>query len=611
MSQDNKSAKREKAFSFLDFPQDDHIWYVRWLGAIFKSATRSTTPMVQVHIERLGIAPDLATNLKEVRDFLQRREQPQQQHMRAVKASAAALPALHIGGLFLNGTPIGSLRLPTKTIWFNLQADKPRIMKAGDLHQPLPEGWGANYSHRLINLGEFQLPALDSNCILLSRQVKGRQIEVVIPCTEVFRSLYARESKIAREMLASSWRDAANRIVNLALTRPVEDDVLQVVLRRGMSERFPEYVANLVLTSVGWQAANNVHGSIPLGATSWYLKAPLPFDMESFRLKGRMLLLREDKNSVKFLCTEILGTSYPLVDKSILFIRENDGGKGKKRAKARNIRPYRKRYSEILEEDEPIPSTSVEDPTAGSQSVFHNAEGSGWLDPVEKRKLEKTESLEHDYNRDEDEHHRLRQTSAGTPSWRRSSSAPGQFRSQAEYSEKLARRFKEVLELVKVLNKLKQIDSWQLIAPSSKQVAAYQDGIALWKLPNRIPNVKGNTTYRPWAVMDELTPRARTMLVLEIRAKGRRLLWFDIEPKGTGNRALILRLVDGQTNIEKIVNHVRTIGVASRGLWHLCTSESGVSVPGADKEVRWRHCHSGKRLNRGSALQSLLELLKP
>ncbi|MEX2498323.1 MAG: hypothetical protein WD397_05555 [Wenzhouxiangellaceae bacterium] len=570
--------------------------------------------MIQVYLERLRMSPEHVSDHVRVRDYLKESQQPEPEECRVVKISAAAIPALRIGGVFNKGRPIGSLKFPATTIEFDRSVDSSRIMTVGDEFEPSPPWWRDGLPYRLINRGEFRVPDLGSNCLILTQNVEGRRIDVVIPCTEVFRSLYARESKVIREMLAAPWRDAVEKIVNSQLTGPVDRSTWQVVLRRGMSERFPEYVANLVLNPDGSRAANHIHGVIPMGARSWHLRAPLPFEMKKFRLQGRMLVLREEDNFTKLLCTEIMGCSYPLRGIDIRYVLENDARQGDDKIKAGGSPPFGKVYAGIVEEDEPISNTSEEDPSAESLSLYHDAEGSGWLDDVRKNKCKKAVSKVYQRPHKDDEGPRLNRTSAGEASWGRSSSAPGQFKSDPEYSKRLVERFEHLLAMMQQLLRDGKIEGYQTIGPSESdsKYAAYQDFIPLWKLPNYLYNDElDKLTYRPWAVVPKPSPRSRTLIVVEIHWERENLLWFDLEPKSRGHCALLLRVGTEPPGLNRIIHYVRSLSVRTLGRWYEDKQSKEVVVPGALKAVRWQHCHTQDGLNGLAAINALQKLFKP
>ena len=621
MPRNSQSKNRERDYAFSEFPQDESSWYVRWLGPLFKSGTRSTTPMIQVYLERLQLKPEQVRDRKLVHSHLSNPHQPDPGDCRVAKVSAATLPALWIGRVFHKGRPIGSMKLATGTFELDDRVNESRMVTVADEGMPTPSWWDDTLNYRVINRSEYRVPELQTNCLVLTQSVNKRRIDVVIPCTEVFRCLYARESKIIREMLAAPWQDALERIVDTKRTGRIDESTWQVVLRKGMSEKFPEYAANLILNPDGMRAANHIHGAIPMDAKTWHLAAPLPFVMKRFRLRGRVLVLRREKSFTKFLCTEILGCSYPLQGINIRYILEADARQGDKKTKAAGKPPYSKVYADILDEEEPIPNTSEEDPSAESLSLYHDAEGSGWLDAVQKYKSDKAVSKVYQRPRDDADGPRRDRTSAGEAFSGRSSSAPGQFTSAPEYTKKLADRFKDVLAMMERLREQGKIKSWWLIKPSEQKYAAYQDAVAVWKLSSMHFNHQfGENTYRPWAVIKGPPTRARTLIVIEIRLKKARLIWFDLEPKpiesrdhrapkeSRGHRALVLRVDAGQDDIERIIHYVRSLSVRTLGRWYLDDESKNVVVPGALKIVRWKHRHAQKRLNEVSALNALLKL---
>lgn len=612
MPYDIHATGRHREYAFSEFPQDGDSWFVRWLGPLSKSATRSGTPMIQVYLERLRLKPEHVSDVARVRDYLRERREPDSEDRWVAKISAAVFPALRIGGVFHRGRPIGSLKFPTENFEFDDRINAPRIMVAGDEFWPIPPWWGREYRYRLINRSEYWVPEPASNCVVLTMGDQGHRIDLVIPCTEVFRSLYARESKVIREMLAAPWRDAVEKIVNTRLTGPIDESTWHVVLRRGMSERFPEYAANLALNPDAVRAANEIHGSIPMGATAWHLKAPLPFVMERFRLKAKTLLLRREEGFTKLLCTEILGCSYPLQGINIRYVREDDPGQGDEKTKSRGRPPYAGASAGIVDEEEPITNTSDEDPSADSLSLYHDAEGSGWLDEVPKTKCEKAESKVYQRPCEDADGPRLDRTSAGEASWGRSSSAPGQFRSDPEYSKRLGKRFEDLLALMKRLLRDGKIEGYQVVGPSGSDFknATYQDGIALWKLPNRLFNQFRKRTYRPWAVVPGPPPRSRALIVIEIQLGTEKLVWFDLEPKSRGHCALLLRVGTKPQELTRIIHYIRSLSVRTLGRWYEDKASKKVVVPGALKAVRWQHCHTEDGLNKVAAFNALSKLLE-
>lgn len=588
-----------------EFPQDDGDWWIRWVDGYHDTHPAAPRPKVGVHLERLDAALHNVVR-KDADDaaLAMRNDEVPAADRTMKRVSVGNIADLVIGSIYHNGSRAGMMGLDQANFEFDLLQSPPRLVRFYDTWLEPPWWWNPQYTHRLVNRKEYRIPRKESWGVMLT--TPDDSTVLLIPCHEVFRYFYAKQSKLARALLSGPWEITRNQIVNPKRTFMREDGDWQVVLRNGMKEESVYHAANLTLHREGIIAAKRIYSAMMEDGSPWHVRAEIPFAPRRLRLRCRILPLR-DYGYKRLLCTQILSARWPHTN-AIHFIRENDATAGEREYETDGPLPFGGHDVELSGPDEDhAENSSLEDPTFRGPVITHPAPGSDWVGLPPTRKMTKAESFRYKRpNRDPDQEP-ADSTSAGDPYHGNSNATVGSFDAIGDPNEHLVERFAKVLELFERLKCCEFLQDWQTMPPPEDFRRRYLQGVPVWPLPRSVRNEKGVKRKRPWAIVNKSTNRTRCVLISRLTLiGGSHIYWLDVEPsipedsdasdqesrshaRARGFRSLILSAGQNPGEMEPILKAALALCVRCRGIWP--DRREIIRFTGAGAANCWIHHH--------------------
>jgi hypothetical protein len=606
-----------------DFPQDNGLWWIRWVDRYELPHGRTATPAVTVLLSALPpwIEPsDLFALPEETIKRIVRgeplnrpeessenspepAERPWEEVRRRIPILTGAIPGLAIGTVFQNGIRTGELPLATRKFSFVKSAGYSEIHRTAD-ESPLdpPEWWKKeNYTYSIINKRQYPLGDFSSSyCVVLNN---GKHT-LVLPCHEVFRSFYAPHRLMALALTSGPWEQTWRNVARPEETLIREDDRLwQVGLRKDIKDAFAPLIGNLLLTEFGRSQANSIYTNFLTEMNGRArIKTAIPFDWDRLNLTVRCISLHT--NPDKYLVTEIVRMEW-LGPEKIWVVRDNDGRTGSNPIAVDLPEPFlNKNRNQISAlDEEPISVNSDEDPDQASTAVDFSTAGAIWDNPPKIEKTEKIESYKYEGSPRQGENEALSSSSPGIGTFGGTDSAIAQY--QTRERRDLSSRFWETTDLLDRLNDDGQIDGWKFLTPPRPRLVG---NLPTWELPRKILDGTGQLRTPRWALMEDGS--RRTALVCEILYSNRSIYWIELEVRPTeGGFRSLLFICDDNKSLD-LVKALLHIAVQKKGKWP--DGERLASDLGAEKIVTWKHSYGrgnlskkDKKLQTKSALKTI------
>ena len=605
-----------------EFPQDDGDWWIRWVDGYHETHPAVPRLKVGVHLERLDAALQNVVRKGTDDAALAMRNDEVPVANRAMKrVSIGNIADLVIGSIYRNGNRVGMMGLDHADFEFDLLRAPPRLVQFYDTCIEPPEWWDPKYTLRVVNRKEYRIPRKESWGVMLT--TPDDSTVVLIPCHEVFRYFYAKQSKLARALLSGPWEITRDQIVNPERTFMREDGDWQVVLRNGMKEESVYHAANLTLHPEGVLAAKRLYSAMMLDGSPWHIRAEIPFAPHRLRIRCRILPLR-DYGYKRLLCTQILSARWPHTN-PIHFIRENDPAAGEREHETDAPIPFGQDMAFSGTDEDYAENSSQEDPTLRGPVITHPAPASGWDGLPPTQKMTKAESFRYRRPNKDPDQEPAGSTSAGDPYHGNSNATVGSFDAIADPNEHLVERFAKVLKLFERLKCCEFLQDWQALPPPEGFRRHYLQGVAVWPLPRFLRNEKGITRRRPWTIVNKSTNRTRCVLISRLTLTGgSQIYWLDVEPsipedndagdqesrghrRARGFRSLLLLPGNNPSGIEWTLKAALALCVRCNAIWPDPREIS--QFTGASSATCWKHHHlKTGELSINSACKAIDEL---
>lgn len=606
----------------LTFPQDDRLWWVRWVDHVELPAAGTDSPGLFVLLSPLpeGADPDDGRRFETEAGVCA-------PGTGVCRVLAGTAPALAIGAVFRNGLRVG--RLVARTERFTFHAESTTAVVApvhADRVVPPPGWWAPGSAYKVLPPVRYPVPAFGgSRCLVLHDGTRS----LVVPCFEVFRALYAPHQDIALALVSGPWGETLTRVANPAHTRVRNDGSWQIGLRRRIGNRYAALLANLIVNPAGREAADGIYTALLQHRQSPFrphflavpppdgpephdprpesprvrpITAGLPFGWDELRLEARCLLLHG--GPAKHFGFEIVGVRWPAPPHSaaeVHYYRDNGAGAGGTVLHAPHPKPYAAQELELAEDAEgAVAVVADSDPNALPQPVAFTAPGALWADTPPLREMPKLESYAYDGPpRVSDDGATASEASAGNPGG--SASLPGRAMYEATPRPEGAARFARFAEALTRLRENSDIEGWMVVRPPHSGVE-FRDGMVGWPLSKR------SDLKRSWRMMDVPERRPRCALLCEVRvAGGAAVHCFELETRGgtaEAYRTVLFRA--GPDGLLAVAQALVSLAVEGSGVWPARDKLSAtIGAPAAT----WRHRHDGDAKSRLKA-ESLLGALR-
>lgn len=602
-----------------EFPQDQSCWWIRWVDGYQHAPLGTLQPMVRVHLERLSGPLHNALSVSAGTAVMQASEAAQSDSF-TTPVFVGNTPELAIGSVYHQGVRAGEIGGRKRWLSFDLSEAQPRIVPVDEAPSQPPAWWKQKYAYRWVNRSEYRIPERGSYGLLLENPTYP--LRLLIPCQEIFRFFYARESKLARALLSGPWASTMEQVVNTERTLVRPDGVWQVVLRNGMHNASVMHAGNLTLHTEGFSAAKAIFSSISQQHKGfWHMQATIPFAPHRLRLQVRFLDLPYAGQRTA-LCTRILAANWPHPN-PIHYIRENDPSGGKKQIETTEVPPFTGPKSEFSSLDDwHATNASSEDPSSRGPVVTHPISETGWRAKPQLVEMTKAESKRYRRRPPEVDSEALSTTSTRQAHYGASEAAPGSFVQSDSPSEHLSSRFAKAIELFKTLKGRGDLLTWRAHLPAGASDRYVMEGVPVCPLPPKALNERGAETFRPWTIVDKSIGRPRCVLIVKfIFGSGGHAFWLEVEPSlparadecedkspTKGFRSLILRPAREIQTSDSMLWRALYLCVQHRAIWP--EDKRIISATRAASATTWVHHHlSDEELNPDSATRKIDSIL--
>ena len=531
----------------LGYPQDGRLRWVRWIDRV---GTGGGTGSPHVHVQ---LSPPL--------DGVDAARPPTVEQAIAagldaagtlVRVHAGDIPALSPGLLVRDGKRVGWLGMEERTFAFDGDTASDPIARRDASPAQRPAFWKAGIPWTVLPASNY--PVGDgfghARCVVVHDGV----LQLVLPCSEVFRFFYAPETRVADVLLRAPFDIVEHRVLNPEWTGPRSDGSFQVGLRSGLTGRSAASLANL---SLGGRAAarrltrlmapGGANAAVP--AEAGMIEAGIPYDWTRMRITVRGLQLYPDLRARgaldKFLVMVIVGVAWPVpprdVPGQVHFRLDNNntapGGDGQPPDPPRPAGP---RNVPVATEGGDLGETADEPPRIGAEATFvavptAMVEGGPEvlrMPPEAGRLPRRSQVVASPEDVDRVSSAEQQTGSAGVGALRYVQGDSGE--------EDGAPRFAALANRLGELRAERLIESWTPLDPGDA-MRAVREGMPVWPFPGLDPERRGRSKALLWSSLFAGVRCARTALVAEISVEGRTAYWLEIElrPGERGYRSVV------------------------------------------------------------------------
>lgn len=572
-----------------EFPKDGRLWWVRWVDSYHIPHRGTATPWVEVLLSPLN------ASLSEVRNLKFKHVAASSGTLRPIRLFTGYIPRLALGTVFLDGVEVACL--PLKHARFDIKDVRTSIHGVLDELSTKPSWWNPTFPYRVINRRDYHLgPSLKSNAIV----VETGYVVLVIPCYEIFRSMYAPDSEVARALTSGPWEFTMEKVIDPEGTGIRADGRWQITLRTKTRNDYAHVLANLCLSTAGREGAYGIYTALLRDDGPGYMRVPFPFELSHLELEVRGLWLDGDPR--KFLALQVTGMVWPL-DKEIVYYRKNSSDKGDVQTRIDKPKPYSSRGARPnCDADGFVDANSQEDPSASSAVTNFRVPSIHWHNAPQLQKEPKAESFIYTGVHGNVGDRALGGVSAGTE-WHGETSS-----GSAAYSlerRDASHRFTDVAQMLDRLQSSGAISGWFPVPHPKPKL--YVEDMPVWHFPRRAAGMKKTLGY---SYIDRKEGRLRGALVCQIQYDGHFVYWFEIEmsPRASGCKSLIFTVP--RPNPTGTIFRILEIAALSRGVWP--SSDEMILDAGVSWAEFWVHSYIGKnatqhggRLNEVRALQAI------
>ena len=596
------------------FPMDGGLWWLRWFDHPAWDGTTSTATVTVVltrlhRMTRADNLPLLDAALAARKDAQITRE-----------VHTGLIPALAIGTVYCDGSPVGQLKAKTHQFRFERAhcVDELLVFRQASPFKPLFRS-EASQPASAVGREAYALNGFDDSLCLRIRSLRGAGEQLVIPCPEVFRTLLAPHRAIALALTHGPWKHTHTQVVHMKCedpekepTRVREDGSWHIALAGGVGPAFAVTVGNLILNPAGRRAANLVWVSVierpkfprdgglgdrrPSPPQSGRLRAQIPFEWDVLDIEVRGFWL--SPGSGTWIGLEIVSLAWPPPPwgppGDVWWTPWKDTTQGPIRTPVDKPEPY----GGVRETDaEGGHITKEVGPSVGSQAVPVEAAGPLWRNSPRLHRKPKVES--HVYLGSA-KRRRKQETSAASAG----NAVPGPTgavtaQAKAQPRKPGSTRFAEVLHMFERLRREGYIESFEVVAPNVQE-AEHRGNVPAWRFP-RPPHAKGRPSL--WFRLDPEMETTRAAMVCAVRCEGVVVHWIEIElrPKESGYRSLLF--TTNESALGQVVLDLLRIAVREKGVWP--GAAELVAEAGALSAEVWTHSQVDGRLNGERALAAI------
>jgi len=566
----------------LDFPDDDHLWLIKWIDEFRLPHLRTRSTSVGVVLQQLS-ARDYAelasVRADDLSHILGKRNQAEAPALRTARLLVGSLPLIEIGQIYKEGTRVG--QLPTVMNALALDNNDETEISIGD-SSPAPPGWKADLPHKILNAFEYYgvYPRMaKSRCQVIRVQRDNVTYEFIIPRATIFKAFYAQHTEIAKAFCKGPWSERYEDVICMhdfesgLKTQVSAGGQWDIVLETLVPSTFAAPLALLHFDEYAQKCAESIYtNSLSDRAgksdTPWYASAKIPYLPvdEPFRMRVKCLPLRGWASIKKFVVTSIVGTSWPSHLPIVAHGRRNSGDKGIVQIRVDGPAPFTVRPSD--EQNETNPGTSIDAGEDGSQQsdIRHLPTDDWiWLNEPTMIKLVKLSSKIYEGGRPAKQTNGGDQVSTGEHTHQQG----GLVRGEASVLVRAPQmRFEHIIKVMTQLRGEGRIDDIRVVPVANAWQHGSRGGRDCWSFIAEDTAKLGTRPGRSWRILEYALEASqisihRCALVLELTIGGNSHYWIEIEcrKKEQGFRSAFLSQL-GEDYPDALETAIETIAQA-------------------------------------------------
>lgn len=308
---------------FVNFPHDDRIWRLNWIGEI-----ENFRPGYLPSKIRLSFSPILDSSLNrfsadsvynEINDM--------------VMVNIGDLPLLRLGSLWKNGTEVRDINYKSDESVFNVNTSlAPKFMTLRNLVYPSVYAVGGRCCHTPCLVLDNMTMISSSNKRMLWRQSNPIST-VVIPCTEILRFYFGTSSTLIRKLLHGAAMNINEVLIlkdsnGVRRSGLVNGGKLCLTLRKNISDINAWPIVRILFDKIAAVTTRKLYTNIIDSRArneKSYIKMNLPFEGQS-NLKSQGIWLGKSSNHDNrefFLVTRLLSCTADIPFHGLILDREN------------------------------------------------------------------------------------------------------------------------------------------------------------------------------------------------------------------------------------------------------------------------------------------------
>jgi hypothetical protein len=229
----------EAVYAIDDFPQDDLLWRIEWIGGVGYSTSVPSDPEINVCLAQL---PAGETNPLSAKSGSFQRK-------RTARIGVGLLPYISIASVWQQRRPVVTdLSASRRRLYIDTSAC--RTVALADLADAIP---------RSSYLFGGSWPDV-RRTLLVALEQSGDPYAVMIPTLEIIRFYYAPSTRLAQALFWGEY----NEMFNSERSGVVEEGVVRVHLRRWLEDQDAWTVARYICSPVMQREASRLHKSLQL-----------------------------------------------------------------------------------------------------------------------------------------------------------------------------------------------------------------------------------------------------------------------------------------------------------------------------------------------------------
>jgi len=313
----------EAVYAINDFPDDDWLWRIEWIGGVAYNASVPSDPQIDVCLAQL---PEGETNPLSVRAR-------STQTKRTVKIGVGLLPYISIASVWRRRRPLIK----------NLGANRRRLRIDTSSCQMVPLADLANAIPRSCYLFGVSWPDVRAT-LLVTVEQDGDPYAVIIPTAEIIRFYYAPSTRLAQALFWGEYPAA----FNAEQSGLMPDGTVRIHLRRWLEDQDAWTLTRYLGSPAMRREASRLFRSLQLshlnatnfkGESHQGLRCGFPFEgVTTIQGIGLRLPGRAQGAAPRWLMLQIERCSAPFPFDRVIVERDNNSAPGEN-AKDENLLP--------------------------------------------------------------------------------------------------------------------------------------------------------------------------------------------------------------------------------------------------------------------------------